>query len=245
MITRYDSLPCILLLALPTLAFGQAGRERMNVRTKGELQAVAAGALKVVDPDGAQWIVKVDPKSRYNVFQGSATVNFLRPGMFVSFRGSFDRKGKPQAEINQLKVFTPQEDSRLGVKPVSSGFGAGGLFTAEEEEEAKKKPAAQPEVLPLDVSGRIRSIKGNKMIVLAGATPLTVNLAEKVQIGFAIADFRLVKSGDSVEVSGWAYPNQPNLVMASRVTITAAEPLGVEKEEKPAKMPDLNSLDEF
>ncbi len=86
------------------------------------------------------------------------------------------------------------------------------------------------------------------MVVLAGPTQVAVELAEKVQIAFSLAEFSLVRAGDTVEVSGWAYPQQPNHVMASRLTITAAKPLGVEDEnakKKPTKMPDLNSLDDF
>ncbi len=109
-------LPCMVLLAIPSLLLAQADRERMSVRAKGALKAVAGGALQVIGEDGGQWIIRVDPTSRYNVFQGSADVRFLRPGMFVEFRNSFDKKGTPQSEVGDLKIFTPQEDSRLGLK---------------------------------------------------------------------------------------------------------------------------------
>ena len=87
---------------------------------------------------------------------------------------------------------------------------------------------------PFVVAGQIRAIKDKKMTVLAGGTLLRVELADKVQIGFNLADFRYARQGDTVEVSGWSYPEQANLVVASRLTLTAAKPLGG-KDEKSKK----------
>ena len=245
---RSTSLPIVLLLVLPSLLLGQAERERKTVQAKGALKAVAAGAIQIVSEDGEQWIVKVDPRSKYNVFQGSADVRFLRPGMLVEFQSSFDKKGKAQGEVAQLKVFSPREDSRLGLIPVTSATDAGGLFSSSDENEKKKKKPAQPAALPFTVVGPIRTIKDNKLAVTVGGRLLRVDLADKVRIAFNLADFRYARQGDTVEVSGWAYPEQANLVMANRLTITAAKPLGGEDEDskkKPSKVPDLNSLDDF
>jgi len=245
---RYFGASFVLMLALPMCVLAQANRERTTVQAKGELKAVANGAIQVVGEDGEQWVVKVDPRSQYNVFQGSAELRFLRPGMFVEFRNSFDRKGKPQEEVRELKVFSPRQDSRLGLIPVTGGLNSGGLFSDTGDEDKKKKKTPPPEILPLMVSGPIRAIKDNKISVVAGGTQLTVELADKVQIAFNLADFSMVSVGDTVEVNGWAYPEQPNLVMASRLTVTAAKPLGLvedKSKKKPAKAPDLNSLDDF
>lgn len=248
MMNRNAWLSCVVLMTIPSLSFAQANAERKNVQAKGALKAVAAGAIQVVNAEGEQWVVKVDPRSKYNVFQGSADVSFLRPGMLVEFRNSFDKKGKPQGDVSALKVFSPRDDSRLGLTPVSGGVATGGLFSDSDEEENKKKKTQQPEVLPYIVAGPIRAIKDNKMSVAVGGVLLRVELADKVQIAFNLADFSLVREGDTVDASGWSYPDQPNLVMASRLTITAAKPLGAEVEKsakKPAKAPDLNSLDDF
>lgn len=248
MINRFAWLPCICLIMIPSLLLAQANDQRMTVQTKGALKAVAAGAIQVVSADGEKWVIKVDPRSKYNVFQGSADVSFLRPGMLVEFRNSFDKKGKPQGDVSSLKVFSPRDDSRLGLTPVSSGVSAGGLFSDSDEDEKKKKKPAQPEALPYIVAGPIRAIKDNKMSVAVGGALVKVDLADKVQIAFNLADFSLVREGDSVEASGWTYPDQPNLIVANRLTITASKPLGAEDDKskkKPSKVPDLNSLDDF
>jgi len=247
MMIRNAWLPCIVLLTIPPLLLAQANRERKAVRAKGALKAVAGGAIQVVNEDGEQWVVKVDPRSKYNVFQGSADVRFLRPGMLVEFRNTFDKKGKAQSEVRALKVFSLREDTRLGVIPVPSGT-AGGLFSSSVEDENKKKKTAKSAARPFIVSGPIRAIKDNKMTVAVGGALVHVELADKVQIAFNFADFRYARQGDTVEVFGWANPEQSDLVIASRLTITAAKPLGREDEKsqkKATKVPDLNSLDDF
>lgn len=250
MMIRNTLLPCIILLTIPSLLLAQADGERKMVKAKGALIAVARGgtAIQVVNEEGEQWIVRVDPKSKYNVFQGSADVKFLRPGMLVEFRSSFDRKGKAKSEISTLKVFSQREDTRLGVKPVSGGVAADGLFSSSTQEENTKKKTKPPATRPFIVVGRIQRIKDKSLNVVAGNVPVRVELADKVQIAFTFSDFRYARKGDTVEVSGWAYPDKANLVMASRLTITAAKPLGLE-DEKPKKkktgLPDLNSLDDF
>jgi len=241
-------LPCLVLLTIPSLLAAQNNQERKTVRAKGALKAVAGGAIQIVSEDGEQWVVKVDPRSKYNVFQGSADVSFLKPGLLVEFRGSFDKKGKPQSQVSALKIFSPREDSKLGLKPVSGGIAAGGLFSdKDEEEQKKKKKTPAPVFRPFVVTGPIRSIKDNKLAVVAGGALLRVELADKVQIAFNLADFRYARQGDTVEVSGWSYPEQANLVVASRLTITAAKPLGLknDKSKQKSKVPDLNSLDDF
>jgi hypothetical protein len=250
MMIRNTLLSCIVLLTSPSLLLAQADGERKMVTAKGALKAVARGgaAIQVVNEEGEQWIVKVDPKSKYNVFQGSADVKFLKPGMLVEFRSSFDKKGKATSEVRTLKVFSRREDTRLGVKPVSGGVAADGLFSSSTQEENTKKKTKPPVTRPYIVAGHIQRIKNKTMIVVAGNVPVRVELADKVQIAFNFSDFRYARQGDTVEVSGWAYPDQANLVVASRLTITAAKPLGLEDEKpkkKKTRLPDLNSLDDF
>jgi hypothetical protein len=247
MMIRSAKLMCIILLTIPSLLLAQAKNERQTVKAKGELNAVARGVIHVVNEDGDQWFVKVDPKSK-NVFQGSAEVKFLRSGMLVEFRNSFDRKGKAQRQVRTLKLFSRREDTKLGLKPVSGGVAVGGLFSSSREDANAKKKTKQPAARTFVVTGVIQKIKDNKLTVVAGGRPVHVELADKVQIAFNFSDFRYARQGDTVEVSGWAYPEQANRVVATSLTITAAKPLGSKDEEskkKTSKAPDLNSLDDF
>ena len=240
-------LPCIILLIFPSLLLAQAKNERKMVQAKGELKAAARGVIQVVNEEGEQWFVKVDPKSK-KVFQGSAEVRFLRSGMLVEFRNSFDKKGKAQSEVRTLKVFSRREDTKLGLKPVSGGVNAGGLFSSSGPEETKKKKIQQPAARPFVVTGLIQKIKDNKLTVLAGGVSVQVALADKVQIAFNFSDFRYARKGDTVEVSGWAYPDRANYVLARTLTITAAKPLGADDEKskkKASRAPDFNSLDDL
>ncbi len=247
MMIRNARLSCIILLTFPSLLLAQANNERKTVQAKGVLNAVARDVIQVVNEEGEQWFVKVDPKSK-NVFQGSADVRFLRPGMLVEFRSSFDKKGKAQSAVRTLKVFSRREDTKLGLKPVSGGAAASGLFTSSGEEEDKKKKTQQPAALPFVVVGLIQKIKDNKLTVVAGSVHVQVELADKVQIAFSFTDFRYARKGDSVVVSGWAYPDRANYVVARSLTITAAKRLGADDEKskkKASQVPDLNSLDDF
>ena len=96
------------------------------------------------------------------VLRGTATPQWLRPGMAVSFRGDFfkNKSGQPQGDarepIKELKVFTPREDSALGIKEEAKR----GSFLS-----GSPKTDNPLEIAPFSIVGVLAKYKSGKMTV--------------------------------------------------------------------------------
>lgn len=200
-----------------TLAQGYGGvvqqpqQQKQELHGKGEFEAVAAGGVFKAVLDAQPWLLKLDQKPKVSV-TGSATVDALVPGMFVKFKGEFDKKGKASAEINDLEVFTPNEKQPIGATPAgASGFDA--------PMPAKKGP---PPTTPTtyDIAGRITSIKKNTITVSCGNMTVHGDLASDATVTLNVADLSLASSGDKIEVRGWYVKGQEGRGYASDVQVT-------------------------
>ena len=224
----------------------QANAERTMVNAKGKITAIAPGALQMQDAQGQTLTVQIDRRVRDVSFQGSAVPAFLRPGMFVDFRASCDQRGVAEEPIRSLKIFSPRETTQLGMVPASATK-VGSLLGEEPKPQVGNRPAGP---VFFQIAGKLGGInKQGEIMVQAGNGVVRGKLDPKVQVAFDLADLRLARVGDTVEIYGWSYPNQVGTVMANRVAVTATTPLGMGTEEtkktKNKKMPDLDSLDDF
>jgi len=235
--------------AAPVIAQGRAAQPfREIVRLRGKVEGIAGDAIAITTEAGETWKIQIDPRARDVAIHGSAEPSFLQPGMFVAFRGVFDKRGIPQDDVRALRIFTPREDSRLGVMPVAQDK-IGSLLEKTEEKQAKPITTA-----PFDVAGPLQAVgKEGQITVSVGLMMVQAKLSDKVQIAFELHDLRLMQPGDTVEASGWAHPMQELVLVAQRLTVTSAKPLAAPtgKDKKAnakkadAKMPDLDSLDGF
>ena len=75
----------------------------------------------------------------------------------------------------------------------------------------------------------ISSARGNKLSVRVPGAVLRIELTDDAQVTLDIADYRVAREGDRVELEGWTYRGDVTKVVASRVTITLVEPLGEKK----------------
>ena len=192
------------------------------LRTSGTVQRVLRGALHIRTSNGDQWLVKVPEKAGQVQYTADAEANWLRPGMFVQFSGTFDKRGKAQAPIDQLTVFTPREGFRLGIT-ADDALGGTDLFN--NDDKAKKK-APKKSVSSFLVAGRITSARKGNLQVAAGRTRVSVQVSEKARIRVDVADLSLVRPGDKVEVNASIYPQDPRrYAYASQLTVQAAKPL--------------------
>lgn len=237
---------CIMLSASRVVAQGNpANPERLMVNAKGKITALAPGALQLQDAQGQTWMVQIDPRARELTFQGSAVAAFLRPGMFVDFRASCDQRGVAQEPVRQIKIFTPRENSQLGMIPANAT--KVGSLLGEEPKPQPGNRAAGP--VFFQIVGKVGNIsKNGEITVHAGNGIVRAKLDPKVQVAFEFSDLRMARIGDTAEVYGWSYPNQAGTVMANRLAVTATTPLGAVAEEgKKAtkKKVDLDSLDDF
>jgi hypothetical protein len=196
-----------------------ANRER--VRLTGSLVDMRPGLLQVKDEEGQAWLVQMPRNLDQVSYVGTAKADWLRPGMWVRFRGSFNARGQMETPLGELSVFTPRRDDRLGLMP-EERFGEG-LFG--DDKPSARGPGAKAEAVPYSVAGRVAGLSRGKMRVAAGPMPLVVDLPDEVRISIDVADVTLARQGDVVEVQGWSSPMAPYRVMARRVTIRSEEPL--------------------
>jgi hypothetical protein len=234
--TTIQSLGIVAFLSITSFASAQQ-RDREQGRWTGKLKGLAPRVLQVESDKGERWLVAVEARPQEVSFQGSATPDFLRPGMLVQFRASIDKKGEAQDEIGEIKVVTQRMGIQLGLQ-ADGGVAGGGLFESNDDDGNKKKKKVRGDASPFLVTGTLRSIKDGKMYVAAGPT-VKAELSDNCQVSLDISDFSLAREGDNVEIEGWRYVNQSNQIYARRLTITADKPLGIdEKKRRPIAKSD-------
>ena len=217
-------------------------QKKAYLRSSGTVLRIAPGFLQVKTKDGGQWIIKVPEKPENISITGSAEANWLQRGMYVRFTGLFDKRGKASGTISQLQVFSPDKSTKIGVYPDSGlGLETKELFGDKDQEAAAQRPK-QPKNSPYSpflIAGRIASIKGGKLSVLAGRTVVQAQLAETAKISVSVSDARLTREGDIVEIEAW-YPASQKAAgraIATRMKITATKPYGMMKRNRPERKP--------
>ncbi len=223
------------LAAMPSLALAQGYAIRQpkpnqqqqqqqahqELHGKGELEAVGAAGFAAV-LDGQPWKVAFEPKKQLKIeVTGSATPEFLAPGMFVKFKGDFDKKGKATAEVKDLEIFTLNEKEPLGATK------SGGAF---ETAAPQKGP---PSNLPTtyEIAGRITGMKKGTMIVSCPNLTVHADVAPDATIKVNVADLSLASAGDKIEVKGWYMKGKEGLGYADEVTVQLTNPLSGPKKK--------------
>lgn len=222
----------LLLTPAPLLAQGKGqGKMGEKISASGTIKAIAPGALHVMSTEGDQWQVAIDPKAEV-VVTGSATPSFLRAGMLVKFSGKFNKRAESVEPLPSLTVFTPRQPTRRQGEEPSADVSdlAKGLFKFDEPaaEEEKKKA---PESFDVSSGGAIVSARGGKVAVRSPQGTFKITLADDAMVDLDVSDYRLARPGDKVEIEGWTYQGDVTKVVANRIAIRLAEPLGEKKKE--------------
>lgn len=230
-----SAIAVLLTISVASIGTSQEGQPRENITATGVIKGIRPGVLAVVTEQGEQWLVKVPDRPQDVSLVASANPNWLRPGMLVRFKNTFDAKGRPVATVRQLEVISLRADTQLGLIPDSQfGGGASGLFS---NDEPTKKQSA-PETMSFTVAGTLRGFKDGNLLVVAGNTPVQSQLDEKASISVNISDYSLAREGDTVQVTGWYYLGQRDRVFSNRLSISSKEKLGTEEgaeKKSPAK----------
>ena len=197
--------------------------------------------MHVENVGGDEWLVRVEAPPQNVVVTGVALPSFLRPGMSVQFRGLFSNRGVALENIKQMKIFTPQKNTKFGVEKQAAGPDTKkNNMSAFITEAPPEKP--DPEAVEAnwyDVTGFVRSHKMGRLTVRVGSSDLKVVLDEAAEILLNVNDYRIARVGDEVEFEGWHYPGQKKFVHATRLSIRASKPFGeVIKQKLPGKTED-------
>ncbi len=195
----------------------------LPISGSGEIVAFRPGFLQVKTAAG-DWLMKIEAPPEKIVLQGTALASWLRPGMLVRFSATLDKKGVAQTPIDELFVFTPNPQYRIGVFPDSEL-----LFDKADQDKGqspRNRRRAKSEGR-FFVAGRLTSLRDGAMRIDAGEN-IRAQLAEtaKIQVD-VLGDYSLVRKGDKVEFVGHYYEKGKGILRD--VTITAASPFGTEE----------------
>jgi hypothetical protein len=181
----------------------------------GKLKAMQGGIMIVTRDDGTD--VMVQPPEDISSFQfiAKATPQFLRPGMLVRFKGTFNRAGVAQSPIAKVELF--QQPSGKVPHNKRQYFVPG---VHPDRRDAKKQQ--QTGVANCDVVGNLVGIDpSGVMMVRAGKIPVRIPLVQNATFEIQYNNLSLAKSGDPVKVTGFYNPPDETKVAAGSFTITS------------------------
>lgn len=203
------------------------------LRGSAEVLAIRPGFLQV-KTSGGEWILKVEAPPDKIVVQGEAVPSWLRKGMYVRFSAELNKKGMAQAPIEELFVFSPGPQFRIGVFPESNLLFEDSQEIQQKTKSTRPRRRARSEGRYL-VAGRLASLRKGTMRVAAGET-ITAPLAENAKIRVDImGNYSVVRKGDKVEFEGHYFEKGKAAVRL--LTFTAASPFGSEASDPPPRKP--------
>jgi hypothetical protein len=195
-------------------------------KTTGEYVGMQGSYMKCI-LDGTPVLVQfVNQKSKVKV-TGTATSDFLAPGMYVRFTGTFDRHGKGTDPIKDFVIFTPDADNQIGA--IEAGGGSSSLFSdPTPTTTTKEKKGPQPQTSTYTVSGRITTLHRDQMMVAAGGKmKYRFQVAPDATVKLDSSDPSWASQGDKVTISGAKLGN--NRVVGVDVSIELSKPLEPKK----------------
>jgi hypothetical protein len=192
-----------------------------NFSTKGEYVGMSGGYMKCI-LDGTPVTVQFDPtKSKIKV-TGTAMADYLGPGMYVQFKGTFNRFGKGTEPIKEVQIFTPDANNSVGA--FSS---AGNAFDESSSAGKKKGPAAATTMY--QIAGKITAahkiLDKIAIIVDCGTgTKYKAEIAPDATVKLDSSDpASWASQGDKVTISGAILG--PGRALGLNVSIELANPL--------------------
>jgi hypothetical protein len=212
----------------------QQQQARQDFKGSGEFDMLAGSAGFVAELDGTRVSLAFEPKGKPKIeVTGTATPESLAPGMFVKFKGDFDKKGEGKGEVKELEIFTPGEKEPLAATPTS-----GAVDLSE-----SKKGSASTFPTSYDIAGRITGTKNGGIIVACPGLTVHALVSQDAKIKVNVADLRFASAGDKIEVHGWTgnMKGRP-VAYATEVKVQMANPLAGPAQKKkvthPAKTAD-------
>lgn len=173
----------------------------------GTFEGSSGNVIMIKNANGQPWKIEVGQQTTVAV-EGTAEPSYLRPKVFVHFNAELDEKQAVKGDIAELDVYTPENKKDFG------------LFTG-----ADTKPVTKPAAGNYNVKGKVVSLKGETLTVMAGNKKVTGKLSPAAKIKVKVSELDLAQPGDAIKVTGWTVPNQPQHARASDMKVTMAKPL--------------------
>jgi hypothetical protein len=201
--------------------------QRFPTKT-GEYLGMSGGYMACM-LDGAKVMVQFDKNSKLKV-TGMATPDALATGMYVQFKGTFDRHGKTTEPIKDVVIYTPDARNQPGAFEAGNG---GAL----EERAAGKKKGPVPATTMYQISGKITAVHRNTVSVDCGNLKVKAEIAPDAAVKLESSDPALASAGDKISISGIILP-APGRALCSDAVIELATPLTGKKKSHVAKVAD-------
>jgi hypothetical protein len=221
------------MISLATAALAQQAQQPTplpkDFDVKGEFEGLSGNYMKCI-LNGNPMLVHFDDKSKIKV-TGTATADFINKGLFVRFKGTFDRHGKGTEPIKEFVIFTPDADNSVGA--VESG----GSNAFDEPTPGKKKGPPPPTAM-YEVAGRITAAHLNLITVDCGNMKIRAEVAPDATVKLDSSDLSWASSGDLAKVKGSVDQPPHGTAIASEVSIELSTPLAPRKKGHLAKVAD-------
>lgn len=219
------------------------------IDTTGTVEAISLEfMLQIKSVAGQLYVLQLTQNSKLQV-TGTAKVDVLAPGSFLSFVANVDkRRSTIEKKVEKLTLFTPSIERPMGAFPSQGGVESPlspDPFAAAKPNRAKppRRKRARKEkdkdddgsvVESFEIVGRLAGIdKRGKLTVYVPNNyfkpAVQFELADDPEIELdltGVAMYRLAKPGDKVKVRGKQVGQElgQNLVQVMEATITLAEP---------------------
>lgn len=210
--------------ATPNEQRGNAGQNQasLNLVTEfdGKLKSLEGGILSITRDDGTEILVKPpEDRSKFQ-FLADAKLEFLRPGMWVRFRGTFNRAGVAQSPIAEVELIQPMQ----GKVPQNQRHrfvpGVHVDDSSAQQANPSAEPSGGPAIANCDVVGSLTGIdQAGVMSVQAGRIPVLIPLVPTARFKIRFHDLSLAQPGDPVKVSGFYNPPDDTKVVADSITV--------------------------
>ncbi|HEX3997710.1 MAG TPA: hypothetical protein VHX65_04070 [Pirellulales bacterium] len=202
----------------PGLQPGQRVINLPTFKTTGEYVGMSGGYMKAI-LDGTQVIVQFDAQKSKVKVTGRATADFLAPGMYVQFKGTFDRFGKGTEPIKDFVIFSPDANNQPGAYEA----GGGNAF----DEPAPRKKGPHPKTTEYSCAGRITAAHKNIINVNCGNLKVKAEVAPDAKVKLDASDPSWASPGDKLTISGAKLGG--DRVLGIDVAIELARPLEPKK----------------
>jgi hypothetical protein len=250
-----------LALAVAPPVFGQGlGAAANLIDVDGKIEMIGSGRVTMHSSKG-QAVMVIARQDTKVEFTGTASTDFVTPGVAIEFTADVDKKHNIKDKITEVTVITLGGDRPAGLSAPGSGdtgtgaaksgdadnFAFGGNSgnavkggdTPPEKGSARKAPR-KPQAVQLPgtclVRGTVKSLKAGKLIVNIGHGIVRADLADDAQVSVNMGDLSKARRGDAIAVKGTQLMGgQQLMVQATFVSVQASEPLqGPKKKPAPA-----------
>ncbi len=171
------------LLIIGLLVPGKVVAQKLSqAKVDGTITNVANGMYQVKPRHGEQvWVVRPQGMSHY---LGTASRQWLRPGMVVMVTAPFDQKGNATVPVSSVVAFTPRPGRVMGV-------------VADPGDTADPKDKTVPHLYM--VSGPIKSIKDNQLVISIGRKQYTMEMSDELVVSVDLLnDLSWVQAKDDI-----------------------------------------------